>query len=395
MVASLIRRERFGPPRTAFQSEVVDVPPFGPNQVLVMVMAAGINFNNVWAALGYPVDVIGARNKRGEPEEFHIGGSDASGVVWAVGDKVDGVTVGDHVVLSCCTWNPDAPDIKSGIDPIASTSVRVWGYESNYGSFAQFTVAEEYQCFPKPPHLSWEEAAAYMLVGATAYRQLLGWPPHVVRSGDPILIWGGAGGLGTMAVQIAREFGGRPVAVVSDRRREEHCRELGAVGVINRREFDHWGRLPDLEDADAFSKWMGGARAFGSRFWEAVGERKNPRIVFEHVGQATIPTSIFICENAGMVVICGGTTGFNADVDIRYLWMRQKRLQGSHFATTEQCAALNQLVRDKRISPCLSQVGTFDEIGDYHQLMYENSHPPGNMAVLVGTPRPGLTVLPC
>src|SRR5947209_10266636 len=88
MHAQLIRRERFGPPSEAFQPEVVETPAVGPDDALVYVMAAGVNYNNVWASLGIPVDVIGARMKGGEREGFHIGGSDASGIVYAVGENV-------------------------------------------------------------------------------------------------------------------------------------------------------------------------------------------------------------------------------------------------------------------------------------------------------------------
>jgi crotonyl-CoA carboxylase/reductase len=390
MLAATIRRSRYGPPIRAFEIEEVPVPPVGPGRVLVQVMAAGINYNNVWAALGRPVDVIAMRQKRGEPEDFHIGGSDASGIVWAVGDGVRGVRVGDPVVLSSCRWDERAPDIRLGADPMTSTSVSVWGYEDNYGSFAQYTVVEEFQCLPKPARLTWEQAACYLLTGATAYRQLLGWPPNTVRPGDAVLIWGGAGGLGSMAIQIVREYGGLPIAVVSDDARAAHCRALGAVGVVDRRDFDHWGRLPDIDDAAAFDRWSLGARAFGRRIWDALGERRNPAIVFEHSGEDTLPTSLFVCDNAGMVVICGGTSGYNADVDLRLLWMRQKRLQGSHYANRQQCAALTQLVAQGRIDPCLSATYPFAETGHAHQLMYENRHPPGNMAVLVNAPRPGL-----
>ena len=80
--------------------------------------------------------------------------------------------------------------------------------------------------------------------------------------------------------------------------------------------------------------------------------------------------------------------------DLRYLWMRQKRLQGSHFASTEQCAEFNQLVIDGKVDPCLSHTYTFDEVGESHQAMYENRHAPGNMAILVNAPRPGMTTLP-
>ena len=95
MLAQVIRQDRFGDPRTAFQIEEVPVPELAPDQVLVAVMAAGINFNNVWAARGLPIDVIAVRQKQGEPWGFHVGGSDASGIVYAVGSEVTTVTVGD------------------------------------------------------------------------------------------------------------------------------------------------------------------------------------------------------------------------------------------------------------------------------------------------------------
>ncbi|MDT3399392.1 crotonyl-CoA carboxylase/reductase [Streptomyces sp. B1866] len=389
MYASVIRRERYGRPVDAFRTEVVDVPPVGRGQVLVMMMAAGVNYNNAWAALGRPLDVIKARQRRGECEDFHIGGSDGSGVVWAVGEGVAQVKVGDEVVLSGCQWDESAADIRLGADPMTSVTQRVWGYESNFGAFAQFSVVDEYQCHPKPARLTWEEAACFMVTGATAYRQLCGWPPHTVRPGDPVLIWGGAGGLGSMAIQIVDLLGGVPIAVVSNEERGEYCLRLGARGYLLRGDYTHWGRLPDIDDEAATSAWTSEVRRFGKRFWEILGERRAPRIVLEHSGQDTIPTSMYLCDTAGMVVICGGTTGYHADVDLRFLWMRQKRLQGSHFANSQQCRAVANLAGTGRLDPCLSWTGTFEELGAAHQMMRDNQHPPGNMAVLVNAPARG------
>ena len=207
MHAQVIRAERFGEPRDAFQPEALAIPELAPHDVLVYVMAAGVNYNNVWAAMGIPIDVIKTRQKKGEREDFHVGGSDASGVVWAIGSAVTSVAVGDDVVVHCGMW--EVPDGYAG-DPMFHPTQRIWGYESNWGSFAQYTRVQDHQCVPKPPDLTWEQAAAYMLVGATAYRMLHGWSPNVVRDGDPVLIWGGAGGLGSMAIQIVRgQAGGR------------------------------------------------------------------------------------------------------------------------------------------------------------------------------------------
>ena len=398
MLAQLIRPERFGPPTTAFKVEEVEVPAeLRPDEVLVWVMAAGINYNNVWASLGSPVDVIKARQKDPyfpDTNPFHIGGSDASGVVWKVGSAVRNVKVGDEVVIHCGMWSADDPVLRAGHDPMFGPSFRIWGYETSWGSFAQFTRVQAHQCLPRPKHLSWDASAAYMLVGATAYRMLAGWAPHTVRRGDVVLIWGGAGGLGCQAIQIARELGGIPVAVVSSDDKVEFCTRLGAKGCINRKQFSHWGMLPHWKDGKAYGEWVKGARAFGAALWEVVGERRSPRIVFEHPGEDTVPTSIFVCDTGGMVVICAGTTGYNATVDLRYLWMRQKRFQGSHFANDEQAGALNALVQAEKVDPCLSETFTFAQIPHVHQLMYENKHPHGNMACLVNAPKAGMRELP-
>ncbi len=392
MHAQVIRQSRFGQPNQAFQSEVIETPEIGPDDVLVYVMAAGVNYNNVWAGLGSPVDVIATRQKGGEPWDHHIGGSDASGIVWKTGSAVTSVRVGDEVVVHCGSWDVHAPEVLSGEDPMFSPSFRIWGYETTWGSFAQFTKVQAHQCMPKAKHLTWEAAAAPTLVGATAYRMLFGWPPHTVREGDVVLVWGGSGGLGSMAIQLAAQAGAKPIAVVSSESKYEFCTKLGAVGCINRKNFDHWGRLPHWE-SEEMNKFTVGARAFGKAIWDILGERRSPRIVFEHPGQDTIPTSQFVCDTGGMVVICAGTSGYNADVDLRYLWMRQKRLQGSHFANDDQAYAFNELVLEGKIDPALSRVFSFDQTGECHQLMYENRQPAGNMAILVGAPREGMKTI--
>lgn len=394
MHAQVVRAERFGEPRQAFQMETVPTPAdLAPDEVLIYVMAAGVNYNNVWAALGTPLDVIAAR--QADPwfpdrSPFHVGGSDASGIVWALGSDVRGLEVGAHVVVHCGQWHRDDPALEGGADPTLAPSFRTWGYETNWGSYAQFARVQAHQCLPKPPHLSWEEAACYTLVGATAYRMLTHFAPHSVRPSDVVLVWGGAGGLGSMAIQIVRELGGIPVAVVSNDERAEACLRLGARACIDRRRFRHWGPPPDWRYRAAYDAWLAEARRFGSAIWAALGERRSPRIVFEHPGEQTMPTSLFVCAPGGMVVTCAGTTGYAAHVDLRYLWMRQKRVQGSHFANDEQARAFNDLVYRGRIDPCLARTFAFAEIGEAHQLIHENQHSHGNLACLVNALVPGL-----
>jgi crotonyl-CoA carboxylase/reductase len=392
MHAQIIRNKQFGEPKQAFVAAEVPVPEIGPREVLVYVMAAGVNYNNVWAAQGIPINVIGGKHHG--TEDFHIGGSDASGIVWKVGKDVKNVKVGDEVVVHCGWWNHDDPHVLAGKDPMFAPSQAIWGYETNWGSFAQFSKVQDHMCLPKPKHLSWEAASAYMLVGATAYRMLHGWAPNVVREGEPVLVWGGSGGLGSMAIQIARAAGAKPVAVVSKDSAFEFCKKLGAVGVINRKNFKHWGELPHHGLEPMNPAWFEGVRAFGKAFWEALGEKKNPTIVFEHPGEDTVPTSGFLCETGGMIVICAGTTGYKASVDLRYHWMKQKRLQGSHFANDEQAKGINDLVIAGKVDPCMAErVFEFAETGACHQLMFENKHPAGNMSILVNAKQRGQKTL--
>jgi crotonyl-CoA carboxylase/reductase len=393
MHAMLVRPDRFGEPRDAIRDEVIDVPELGPHDVLVATMAAGVNFNTVWAARGLPIDVTKGQARWGEPTEFHIVGSDASGIVQALGSDVRSVQVGDPVVIHPGQWDLDDPWVRAGSDPGLAASFRVWGYDTCWGSMAQFTKVQEHQCLPKAEHLTWEEAAAPTLTGGTAYRMLFGWPPHTVQPGDVVLVWGGSGGLGSLAIQLVTNAGGRAVAVVSSDEKGEYCTKLGAVGYVNRKAFDHWG-VPPAWDAPEWKTWFEGAKAFGKSIWEVLGERTSPRIVFEHPGQDTIPTSNFVCDRGGMIVICAGTSGYDTMIDVRYLWYQQKRYQGSHLMNTEQAAAFNDLVRDGTIQTTLGATFRYDEIPNVHQMMAEGALPEGNVSCLVNALAAGVTGLP-
>lgn len=390
MQAQVIRRDRYGDPASAFQPEIVDTPELGDDEVLIAVMAAGINYNNVWAARGYPVDQIATRQKSGESEDFHIGGSDASGIVFAVGPAVIGIEIGDHVVVHPGYWDVNDPWIAAGKDQMIAPSARIWGYDTNFGAFGQFCRAQSHQVLPKAPHLSWEEAAAPTLVGTTAYRMLHGWAGNTVQKDDVVLVWGGSGGLGTQASQLVRLAGATPIAVVSEPARGDYAMKHGAAGWINRREFSHWGIPPLVDDAAGQKEWTASARAFGKKIWEIAGSRQDPAIVFEHPGMSTIPTSIFACQPGGMVVICAGTTGYDAVVDLRYHWTRQKRLQGSHGTNDTQARAYNDLVVAGKIDPCLGRVVAFDDLGQAHAAMGRGEEVFGNVCVLIGAAAPGL-----
>jgi crotonyl-CoA carboxylase/reductase len=383
MYAWAIRRERHGEPDQAMQVEVVDVPVLDSHDVLVMVMAAGVNYNGVWAALGTPISVFDVHKA-----DYHVAGSDASGIVWAVGDKVKAWKVGDEVVIHCNQDDGDDEECNGG-DPMFSPSQRIWGYETPDGSFAQFTRVQAQQLMPRPQHLTWEESACYTLVLATAWRMLFGHRPHILRPGHNVLVWGASGGLGSMAVQICAAAGANAIGVISDDDKRDFVMQLGARGVINRKEFDCWGQMPPV-NSEEYGKWFKEARKFGAAIWEHTGKGNNVDFVFEHPGEATFPVSCFVVKRGGMVVFCAGTTGYNITFDARYVWMHQKRIQGSHFAHLKQAAQANRLVIERQIDPCMSELFPWHEIPRAHMKMMRNEHKPGNMAVLVQAKRPGL-----
>lgn len=377
MTAYVLRNEHIG----ELRKEIVDVPEIADDEVLIAVKAAGINYNNVWSVSGIPFNVIDYRKKRGESENFHIPGSDASGIVCRTGKYAANLKFGEHVVIHAGFWDESDPWIRRGGDPVLSDTCRAWGYETNYGSLAQFAKVKAHQCLPKPEHLSWEEASVYMLSGATAYRMLTHWIPNQVKKNDVVMIWGGAGGLGTMAIQLTRTFGAVPVAAVSDSEKKEVCLKLGAEAVVCRNDFSHWGKI-SKESLNSESFWRKETERLEEEILSAVGGN-SPAIVIEHPGEPTLPVSMRLCRKGGMTVICGGTGGYAGSFDLRDFGADQKRLQGSHFADTEECRKLNQLVKEKRVNPVLAEVFTLDQINDALNKMKSNSHRPGSMAVRI------------
>ena len=387
MYAWTVRRERHGPPEEAMQVEVVDVPALDSDEVLILVMAGGVNYNGIWACLGTPISVFDVHKA-----EYHVAGSDASGVVWQIGSRVRRFKVGDEIVVHCNQDDGDDEECNGG-DPMLSPSQRIWGYETPDGSFAQFARVQSRQLMPRPRHLSWEESACYTLTLATAYRMLFGHRPHILRPGHNVLVWGASGGLGSMAVQLIATAGANAIGVISDESKREFVLSLGAKGVVNRKEFDCWGQLPPITDAKAYGAYIKKVREFGRAIWSVTGKGVDVDFVFEHPGEQTFPVSCNIVKRGGMVVFCAGTTGYNLTFDARFVWMRQKRIQGSHFANLKQASQANRLMIDRRLDPSMSEVFSWNDIPRAHTKMWKNEHKPGNMAVLVSACEPGLRTI--
>src|SRR5690606_27602374 len=264
-------------------------------------------------------------------------GSDAAGVVVRVGTGVRHWRTGDHVVVSPAYV--DDQDPGSHDDGMMGRHVRAWGYETNFGGLAHYTVVRATQLVAKPPHLTWEEAASVTLCAGTAYRMLVGEHGARMKQGDVVLVWGATGGLGAYAVQMVRNGGGIAVGVVGSPEKADFLRRQGCDVVIDRREIG-------LDtDGDTDPAELG--RRLGRAIRAEVGE--DPHIAFDYVGRSTFGLSVHVVRRGGTVVTCGSSTGYEHRYDNRYLWMNLKRVVGSHIANLQEQTECLRLFEQGRL----------------------------------------------
>lgn len=381
--AATLRPDRLGDPAEALRTEDVPRPPLGPGDVYVAVMASSLNYNTVWAARGRPVSTFDLLHRLGEPHDqpFHVVGSDAAGVVVRTGPGVRRWRPGDRVVVHTTVVDWEDPDAHD--DAQMATAQRVWGYETNFGGLAELTMVKASQLLPKPAHLSWEEAASMPLCTGTAYRMVVGDHGARMRQGDVVLVWGATGGVGSQAVQYVLNGGGTPVGVVSSPAKAGLLRAMGVEAVIDRAaEGYRFWRDDDTPDE---GEW----RRFGTHVRDLVG--RDPDIVVEHPGRATMGASVFVVRKGGTVVTCAATSGYRVEYDNRHLWMRLKRIVGSQLANYREARAANRLIGAGRIHPTLSATYPLAEVGRAAAEMAANRHH-GKLGVLCLAPTAGLGV---
>jgi crotonyl-CoA reductase len=377
-------------PRKSLHVDEVPIPPLGPNEVLIAPMASALNYNTVWTSIFEPLSTFGFLERFGKESDlgarhdldYHIVGSDAAGVVLRTGPGVHNWKPGDRVTVHCNYVDLEGP--AGHEDSMLDESQRIWGFETNFGSLADISMVKANQLMPMPTHLSWEEAASLGLVMATSYRMLVGENAARMKQGDVVLIWGATGGLGGFAVQFVLNGGGIPVGVVSSPEKAEVLRRAGVEHIIDRKaegyRFEDEHGQPD----------MGEIRRFGKKIRELVG--RDPDIVFEHPGRTTFAASVIVAKRGGTVVTCASTSGYLHQYDNRHLWMRLKRILGSHFANYNEAWAANDLVDLGMIHPILSKTYPLDQAAQGAYEMHHNLHA-GKIGILVGAPEEGLGVL--
>jgi crotonyl-CoA reductase len=362
----------------------VPMPELAPDEVLLAVMASAINYNTVWSAMFEPIPTFRFLERLGSQGRwearhdlpYHVIGSDASGVVVRVGDAVRRWAPGDRATVYPCVIDPQDP--MAQIDGMLAEDLRAWGFETNFGGLAHYTVVKANQLLPKPRHLTWEEAACNTTCAMSAYRMLVSPRGAQFKQGDIVLVWGATGGLGSYAVQLIRNGGGIAVGVVGSQEKADLLERLGCDLVIRRDELE----LDGLDEVE-LGKRVGGEirRHFG----------EDPHIVFEHVGRRTFGASVYVVRRGGAVVTCGSSTGYRHQYDNRRLWMRLKRVIGCHAASWPEALESNRLIEMGRIMPALSKVFALEQVGEATREVQLNRHV-GKVGVLCLAEREGLGV---
>jgi crotonyl-CoA reductase len=376
-------------PRKALHIQDTALPELAPDEAVIAVMASSINFNTVWSSIFEPLptfgfldqlgreSVWGARNK----QDFHVVGSDASGVVLQVGSAVRNWKPGDRVTVHCN--HVDDQDPSAHNDSMLAANQRIWGFETNYGGLADLSIVKANQLMPKPEHLTWEEAAVNALCASTSYRMLVGDHAARMKQGDVVFVWGATGGIGAYATQLVLNGGGTPVGVVSSESRVKLLQAMGCDAVIDRRAegYQFW--------SDEHTQDEGEWRRLGKKVRELVGE--DPDIVFEHPGRSTMGASVFIAKKGGKIVTCAATSGYMIEYDNRHLWMKLKSIISSHFANYQEAWNMNRLIDQGAIQPVMSEVFPLEQVGEAALKTHLNQGE-GKLGVLCLAPGAGLGI---
>jgi zinc-binding alcohol dehydrogenase/oxidoreductase len=309
-----VRIHEDGGPEVLRYEDAPDPAP-GPGEVLIALRAASLNHLDLWVRRGLP-----------SVPKPRILGADGAGVVAALGQGVEGLEVGERVVIN--------PGLEHG------DVITVVG-EHTEGTHAELIALPATNVHHLVEGLSFEDAAAFPLVFETAYRMLV--TRARLEAGEWVLVWGIGGGVATAALAIAKALGAHVLVTSSSDAKLERARELGADAAVNHA----------TGDVRAEAK-----RATGGRGID---------VVVEHVGEATWATSLGVVRLGGRVVVCGATTGPNPPAQLHRVWWKQLSIYGSTMGTRADFEGAYELVASGRARPVVDKVFPLAEARAAHE----------------------------
>jgi NADPH:quinone reductase-like Zn-dependent oxidoreductase len=323
--------KQHGGPEVLEYADVPD-PRIRADEVLIEVKACALNHLDIFVRGGLPGIEIPLP---------HILGNDIAGVVREVGELVTWAKRGDEVMVNPGVSCGHCDACLSGEDNLCR-EYDIMGYRRN-GGYAELVAVPGVNIVPKPPELSWEEAAALPLVTVTAWHMLV--TRVNVQPGETVLVHAAGSGVGSIAIQIAKLRGARVITTASTGEKLEKARELGADEAINYTQADWPKEVRRLTD------------------------RKGVDVVVEHTGAATWPGSISSLKNNGRLVTCGATSGYDARTDLRQVFYRHLNILGSFMGSKAELLEALQFVREGKIRAVVDRVLPLSEARQAHEVI--------------------------
>ena len=306
----------------------IESPICNNNQVKIKIKACALNHLDIWVRNGLP----------GLPIKLPlIMGSDASGSIVETGSKIKNYNINDDVVIQPGTFdkNTSIPGKEN-----YSKSYGILGETSN-GTQAEYVCLNEHNIYKMPKHLTFEESSSMQLVFMTAYQMLI--KRANLQNNDNLLIYGGTSGIGSAAIQIAKDIGANVVSTVGHNDKIEHAYKMGADYVVihNENLIDNLSKINKIKF----------------------------NVIFEHIGLKTWEQSLRLLDIGGRIVTCGSTTGAKVNIDLRHLFSKQQSILGSTMSDIDTFNQVMDKIINKKYFPFIDKVYKFKNVQQAHLRM--------------------------
>ena len=316
--------------------EDLPLPEPGHGEARIQIKTAALNRLDLWVRAGW----------KGLELDFpHVVCADGAGVVDAIGDGVTQVAVGDPVCIDPTIVQPDDPALHTGLEN--QSRIAILG-EHHSGTAAAYVVLPQRNLMKMPEGFDFGEAAAVGLVGVTAWHSLI--TRGGLKAGESVLVVGAGGGVNSISIQIAKLAGATVYVVGSNAEKCRQAETIGADVTINREELPQW-----------------------SRAVYQLTNRRGVDVVVDNVGSASLGQSMRACRSGGRILIVGGTSGYQYELNVAQLFSRHVSLIGSTMGPHRDYLAFMEQVFAGRIKPVIGARLPLKEARRAQDLLAENA----------------------
>jgi NADPH:quinone reductase-like Zn-dependent oxidoreductase len=316
--------------------EIAD-PACGTGEVKVKIHACALNHLDIWVRLG------------GRPVKIpmpHISGSDISGTVAEVGDGVDGINIGDRVIVAP-GLAPISGDFVYTNRDSGEPDYKIIGFQTQ-GGYAEYITVPEHIIIPISEKYTFEEWASIPLVFLTSWHMLFG--RAGLTCGETVLIHAAGSGLGIAAIQLAKMAGAKVITTAGTDEKLQKAKELGADEVINYKESDFVEETLKMTDNQGVD------------------------VVFEHIGGDTFTKSLQALKRYGRLCSCGVTAGAETTINISQIYVKQLSIYGSFMGSRAELKSVIQAAEEGKIKPVVDSIFPLQEAKQAQQHMSDRKN---------------------